>query len=298
MLQELRSRRVTGRSARLLMRFLREVFIHERNAYLYEELVTSPKRQDRLFGGLEADLGGIEAKADGPPLVEEILVSCRTLLGRFAAGDHETPALRSRVKRTLAAVVGPANVWFGPFTLVAAISGLGLHAIPRGAGTGLTGGSVPLARRCVVVDTEALNQIRGIERRTYAREDGSRFEGAVLTLDAGVVTERAMEDAEEHGLVFATGPTSAWACTIGGNIAENAGGKTAVLWGACIHSLLSWRTALPDGRVLVTTRDGQYVRAIGYRTKAARAETPKTVILIDEVGKTPWPGGVGDRDDP
>ena len=68
-LEELRARRVTGRSARLLMRFLGEVFIHRRNAYLFEELLASPKRQAKLLGGLEADLGDIEAKAAGRKVV-------------------------------------------------------------------------------------------------------------------------------------------------------------------------------------------------------------------------------------
>ena len=118
-LQELRSRRVTGRSARLLMRFLGELFIHQRNAYLFEELLTSPKRQGRLFGSLEADLLGIEAKAAGEPLVGEILASCRALLGRFTVEIRETHALRSRTRRALAPIVGAANVRFDPFTLVA-----------------------------------------------------------------------------------------------------------------------------------------------------------------------------------
>ena len=51
--------------------------------------------------------------------------------------------------------------------------------------------------------------------------------GQVVDLEAGVITEAAMEHATDRGLVFATDPTSAWACTIGGNIAENAGGKIA-----------------------------------------------------------------------
>ena len=89
-LEELRARRVTGRSARLLMRFLGEVFIHRRNAYLFEELLASPKRQAKLLGGLEADLGDIEAKAAGEPVVGEILAACRGLLGRFVAEIRET----------------------------------------------------------------------------------------------------------------------------------------------------------------------------------------------------------------
>ena len=83
-----------------------------------------------------------------------------------------------------------------------------------------------------------------------------------MTLEAGVVTERAMEAADEQGLVFATDPTSAWACTIGGNIAENAGGKTAVLWGTCIDNLLAWTTAMPGGSAWTTRRDGHPFRKI------------------------------------
>ncbi len=290
-LQELRSRRVTGRSARLLMRVLGEVFIHQRNAYLFEELVASPRRKKRLFANLAADLADIEEKAQGEPLVHEILVGARDLLDRFAREVDETPSLRDRTRRELGAVIGEANVLFDPFTrvahatdatdwrlylpfavvrpteerlfapLLAAIERLGLAAIPRGAGTGLTGGAVPLRPRCVVVNCEALNRIGGIDRREFRSGDGV-LQGTVMTLEAGVVTERAMEVADEHGLVFATDPTSAWACTIGGNIAENAGGKTAVLWGTCIDNLLAWKTAMPGGSTWTARREGHPFRKI------------------------------------
>jgi len=56
-------------------------------------------------------------------------------------------------------------------------------------------------------------------------------------------------------LNFATDPTSAWACTIGGNIAENAGGKTAVRYGTCIDNLLAWSLAMPGGSFTVRRLD-------------------------------------------
>ena len=168
-----------------------------------------------------------------------------------------TPGLRRRIRRSSGPSSGRGDVLFDPFTLVAhatdatdwrlhlpvavvlpsdrgagaAAAGgdrrLGLTAIPRGAGTGLTGGAVPLRPGCVVVNTERLDRIRGIEVRAFALADGRTVQAPVMEVEAGVVTERAMEDAAARGLVFATDPTSAWACTIGGNIAENAGGKTA-----------------------------------------------------------------------
>jgi len=291
-LEELRTRRVTGRSARLLMRFFGELLIHRRNPYLFQELVESAPRRRRFLRNIEKDLGLVERNADGEPLVLEVLAACRTLLAAFRAEVEGTPELRARIERELGRVVGDENVLFDPFTLVshatdatdwrlhlpvavvmpsdeaqvapllAGIARLGLKALPRGAGTGLTGGAVPLRPGCVVVNTEKLNRIRGVSERSFRREGGGEARAAVLALEAGVITEKAMEHAAERGLVFATDPTSAWACTIGGNIAENAGGKDCVLWGTCIDNLVSWRMAMPSGRVWTIARVDHPLRKI------------------------------------
>src|SRR6185436_14190418 len=71
---------------------------------------------------------------------------------------------------------------------------------------------------------------------------------------AGVVTKRVMDVAEGEKLVFAVDPTSADASCIGGNIAMNAGGKKAVLWGTALDNLLSWRMVTPDAEWLEVTR--------------------------------------------
>ena len=77
---------------------------------------------------------------------------------------------------------------------------------------------------------------------------GVRFTGA------GLVTKRVSDLAGKHGLVFAVDPTSQEASTIGGNIAMNAGGKKAVLWGTTLDNLLSWRMVTPDADWLTVTR--------------------------------------------
>jgi len=291
-LEELRSRRVTGRSARLLMRVFGEVLIHRRNPYLRQELITSRKRRARFFREAETSLRIIQENAGDESLVLEVLAECRRLLDAFREEVLKAPDLEARVRRALGAVVGRENVLFDPFTLVAhatdatdwrlhlpfavvtptseeqvapllsAIRELGLHAIPRGAGTGLTGGAIPLRPDCVVVNTEKLDRIRGIETRTFALDEGGRAEGQVLALEAGVITEQAMEHAAHRGLVFATDPTSAWACTIGGNIAENAGGKDCVLWGTCIDNIVSFRIAMPSGATWVVRRTNHQLRKI------------------------------------
>jgi FAD/FMN-containing dehydrogenase/Fe-S oxidoreductase len=291
-LEELRARRVTGRSARLLMRFFGEILIHRRNPYLFQELVESRGRRRRFFENIEKDLAIVGRNANGEARVLDVLGECREVLARFRAEVDGAPELRRRLVRELGAIVGRDNVLFDPFTLVshatdatdwrlhlpvavvmpdeegqvapalAAIAALGLKAVPRGAGTGLTGGAVPLRPGCVVVNTEKLNRIRGISERAFRLPGGVEARARVVALEAGVITEKAMEHAAERGLVFATDPTSAWACTIGGNIAENAGGKDCVLYGTCIDNLVSWRMAMPSGRSWTIRRADHLLRKI------------------------------------
>jgi FAD/FMN-containing dehydrogenase/Fe-S oxidoreductase len=307
-LEELRARRVTGRSARLLMRFFGEVLIHRRNPFLLQELADSGERRRRLFANMEKDLSLVERNAGGEARVLEVLATCRTLFAEFRREIEETPDLRRRLASELGRVVGRDHVLFDPFALVshatdatdwrlhlpvavvmpddeaqvapllAAIGRLGLKAVPRGAGTGLTGGAVPLRANCVVVNTERLNRIRGIGERTLRLPDGSDTKASAIELEAGVITERAMEEAEHHGFVFATDPTSAWACTIGGNIAENAGGKDCVLYGTCIDNLLSWRMAMPSGQTWT-------IRRIDHRLRKILPDDVVTFAVYDEAGK-------------
>jgi FAD/FMN-containing dehydrogenase len=79
---------------------------------------------------------------------------------------------------------------------------------------------------------------------------------ATVFSEAGVVTKRVTEAAERAGLVFAVDPTSLEASCIGGNIAMNAGGKKAVLWGTALDNLAWWRMVDPQGNWLEVTRIG------------------------------------------
>ena len=77
---------------------------------------------------------------------------------------------------------------------------------------------------------------------------------STIRCGAGVVTRRVMDAAEGAGFVFAVDPTSADASCIGGNVAMNAGGKKAVLWGTALDNLASWRMVTPDADWLEVTR--------------------------------------------
>lgn len=107
-----------------------------------------------------------------------------------------------------------------------------------------------------MVNTEKLNRISDIEHK----KDRQGRSYACMTLEAGVITQDAIDRARQHGFIFATDPTSSWACTIGGNLSENAGGKTAVLYGTAIDNVLSYNITMPDGSAYQVRRKDHPLR--------------------------------------
>ncbi len=297
-LEELRSQRITGRSARLVMRFMGDLFILRRNPFLFQELIDSPHRRQRFFATAGEDLTIIETAArigrvgsERSAKVLRLVTLCRQRLDELKKEIHDAPALRCRIEKKLAPIIGKDNVRFDPFTLIShatdatdwrlflplavlrpsseeqvptlmqAVAELGLKIIPRGGGTGLTGGSVPVTSGCVIFNTEKLTKIHDITFQDFPHL-GQGVKVPVLKVEAGVVTSDAMAHAAGEGLVFATDPTSAWASTIGGNIAENAGGKTAVLWGTAIDNILAYNIAMPGKKLLRVQRVNHPMRKI------------------------------------
>ena len=213
--------------------------------------------------------------------VAELIGLTTSAIRQFEFDLDEAQGLRKKVRRRLARVTDVQNIKFDglsrvshvtdatdwrveyPFVvltpdtevevaaLVKACIELELTIIPRGGGTGYTGGAVPLTPRSVVVNTEKLEAIGAV---TKLQPPGLDQPIATLFTGAGVVTRRVAEAAEAHGLVFAVDPTSADASCVGGNIAMNAGGKKAVLWGTAIDNLLSWRMVDPNGDWLEVVR--------------------------------------------
>ena len=288
MLEELRAARVTGRSARLLLRFMGDMFILRRNPFLYQWLVESHRRRRNFFRTASRDIEVIERNSKDDDRVRGVLHRCREYLRVVEDELGHALGRRLKIRRVLGAIVGEKNVAFDPFAIIShatdatdwrlalplavvwpakesqvasllrACVELKLWVIPRGAGTGLTGGAVPLSENCVMVNTERLNAIREIR----AEMVGAGRSSPVMELEAGVITEDAMTCAEKEGLVFATDPTSAWACTIGGNLAENAGGKSAVLWGTAIDNVLGYRVIMPGGVTVDVARLDHPLRKI------------------------------------
>ena len=282
-LDRLRSQRVTGRSARMLYEVLGDIWAVRRNPYLEEDLLASTSRRRALIDALHHRLSEIDRRRAGNQAVLPLLEAARQAVADFATWFETTRQLRERVLQRLMRHTRRDNILFDPASRVAHVTDatdwrveyplvvltpdteaeiaplvrslieLDLSIIPRGGGTGYTGGAVPLDARSAVINTEKLLAMGDIE---HGPLPGVAVPCATLRTGAGVVTRRVMERAEAHGLVFAVDPTSADASTIGGNIAMNAGGKKAVLWGTALDNLVSWRMVTPQGTWLEVERIG------------------------------------------
>jgi FAD/FMN-containing dehydrogenase len=179
----------------------------------------------------------------------------------FARVSHVTDATDWRVEYPFV-VLSPDAESEIP-ALVRSCIQLGLTVIPRGGGTGYTGGAIPLTPLAVVINTEKLETLGAVELQSLPgvaaltptlSEAGEGALAPTIFSEAGVVTRRVANAAERAGFVFAVDPTSADASCIGGNIAMNAGGKKAVLWGTAVDNLIWWRMVDPDGNWLEVTR--------------------------------------------
>src|SRR5450759_3060880 len=159
----------------------------------------------------------------------------------LARVSHVTDATDWRVEYPFVVVHPDSEDECAP--IVKACIELGLTLIPRGGGTGYTGGAIPLTRLSAVINTEKLDTLGAV---TSMQLPGVEEPVPTIRCGAGVVTKRAMDAADAAGLVWACDPTSADASCIGGNVAMNAGGKKAVLWGTALDNLASWRMVTPD----------------------------------------------------
>ncbi len=329
LIERLRAERRTGRSARMLFEVLGDMWVVTRNPYIQDDLLENRKRFESLSHALHHRLDQIVARANGNRDALRLVDGAREAVNAFAAWFPRARALRARVRRHMARVTRADNVDFGglarvshatdatdwrvelPFVVISpdseqevaavvrACMALGLTIIPRGGGTGYTGGAVPLHGDTVVINTEKLEGLGEVEMQ---RLEGVEQEVATLRAEAGVVTRRVAERAEAAGYVFAVDPTSQDASTIGGNVAMNAGGKKAVLWGTALDNLVSWRLVTAEGDWLEVTRVEHNLGRIHEQDKvrfrlqryAVDGKTPKGAPeLLEMPGRTLRKEGLG-----
>jgi len=273
-IEKLRGSRRTGRSARMLFEVLGDMWVIKRNPYVKDDLLSNQKRRESLINALKHRLHQVELRADGNTDALILHNNCLAAITRFENDLSRQVKLRQKTRKTLAGITSKNNIDFSglarvahstdatdwriamPFVVikpdteqeVAAIVRtcikLGLTIIPRGGGTGYTGGAIPLHSDTAVINTEKLENLGNIKQTRLSGLDGSH---PVVECGAGVITRRVSDLADSNGYAFAVDPTSQDASTIGGNIAMNAGGKKAVIWGTTLDNLVSWRMVTPDG---------------------------------------------------
>lgn len=111
---------------------------------------------------------------------------------------------------------------------------------PRGAGTGLSGGALPVFGG-VVLDMKLFNKIIHIDKRNLQ-----------VTVEPGVITQVLQEELNAQGLMYPPDPASKGSCFIGGNVSENSGGPRAVKYGVVKDYVLNLEIVLPSGEVMWT----------------------------------------------
>ena len=121
---------------------------------------------------------------------------------------------------------------------------------PRGAGTGLSGGSLSL-QGAVILELARLNRILKID-----------YENRLAVVETGVINLHLSQATSPHGFHYAPDPSSQMACTIGGNIAENSGGPHCLKYGMTVNHVLAVEVVLPSGEIV--TLGGGGVDVPGY----------------------------------
>ena len=245
-----------------------------RNPYIQDDLLNNQKRRNSLISTIQERLERIKHRANGNQQTLELVAISELAISKFSNWFNEYYDLRKKAQRKFNRLTSKDNLYFDglarvshmtdatdwrvelPFVvltpdteeeiaaLVQCCIQLGLTVIPRGGGTGYTGGAIPLHQMTAVINTEKLESLSAIKIRNDLPNLDANV--PVIRAGAGVITRSVSDRAQASGLVFAVDPTSQDASTIGGNVSMNAGGKKAVMWGTTLDNLLSWRMVTPD----------------------------------------------------
>ncbi|MCK9418954.1 MAG: FAD-binding protein [Nitrospirae bacterium] len=134
--------------------------------------------------------------------------------------------------------------------------------VPRGAGTGMSGGSIPV-QGGVVLSLERMNHILEIDEQNF-----------IAVVEPGVITGDLQREVESRGLFYPPDPASRMFCTLGGNVAECAGGLRAVKYGVTKDYVLGLEVVLPTGEIITT----------GARTAKSVAGYDLTKLIVGSEG--------------
>ena len=146
-----------------------------------------------------------------------------------------------------------------------------IPVVPRGAGSGFTGGALPVKGGIVLAVEKYMNKIKEIDLKNM-----------VAVVEPGVINKELQREVEKHGLFYPPDPASQEYSTIGGNVAENAGGMRAAKYGITKDYVMALRAVLPNGDIIragkKTIKD-----VAGYNIAGILIASEGTLAVITEI---------------
>ncbi|MBI5641534.1 MAG: FAD-binding protein [Nitrospirae bacterium] len=156
-----------------------------------------------------------------------------------------------------------------------------IPVIPRGAGTGMTGGSIP-SQAAIVLSVEKMNKILDIDRENMA-----------VLVEPGVINGKLQRELQRYNLFYPPDPASMNFCTLGGNVAENSGGPRALKYGVTRDYVMGLEAVLADGRIIRTgVRTAKGVVGYDLTRLLVGSEGTLAVITSIRLKVLPLPEGV------
>ncbi len=146
---------------------------------------------------------------------------------------------------------------------------MGVRVVPRGAGTSLAGGAMPLAD-AVVVGLMRMNRILDID-----------YADRCATVQAGVTNIGITQAVAGRGFFYAPDPSSQLACMIGGNVGMNSGGAHCLKYGVTANNLLGLTVVTADGEII--TIGGEHLDAAGYDWLGLLTGSEGQLVIVTEV---------------
>ncbi|MCA6238934.1 MAG: FAD-binding protein, partial [Phenylobacterium sp.] len=221
---------------------------------------------DQFDPRLDADFPAVDPAVLRARL--EPLLPAGGLLTRLESiRPYETDGLPAY--RALPAVVALPETVEQVAAILRACRDLGVPVVARGAGTGLSGGALPFPGGVLLVLSK-FSRILGIDPVAMTAR-----------VQPGVRNLAVSEAAAPHGLFYAPDPSSQLACSIGGNVAENAGGVHCLKYGLTVHNILSAQVVTLDGEIL--TLGGPASDAAGYDLMALFTGSEGLLGVVTEV---------------
>ncbi len=199
-------------------------------------MICLPQPDAAIIARKAAILAGLRAILDAADVIDDDLL----------LRAYETDALTAYRQRPLAVVL-PHDT-----EQVAAVLRFahqeGVHIVPRGAGTSLSGGAVPAAD-AIVVGMGRFNRILEID-----------YADRCVVAQSGVTNLAISQAVAARDFYYAPDPSSQIACTIGGNVAENSGGVHCLKYGLTTHNVLGIEMVTPEGRDPAPRRPAIWMR--------------------------------------